>query len=501
MNRHSLFLGTLILTLAGLITRLMGFFYKIYLSNSMTGEGLGLYQLVFPIYGICYTLYASGIQTAISQLVAGRAAKKRRILKTGILLSVTIAIFLSLLLYSNASFIAAHVLMEPGVARSLQVLSFLFPFCGITACINGYYFGLKKTGSPSFSQLMEQLVRIFSVFFFSSILGGGNTRVSCELAVFGIVAGELAANLSSITSLLFEKHSRKNNLPEKDSPGNILRPLLTLSLPLTGTRLIVSLLHSLESVLIPYMLKVYGLSGTEALSIYGILTGMAMPFIQFPSTLVNSFSVMLLPTVSEAKGLGNTGQIKKTVSLSIKYSLLIGLYATCIFFIFGKSMGQLFFHNALSGLYMFILAWLCPFLYLSTTLSSIVNGLGKAHITFFNMVASLGLRILLLCVLIPRQGMSGYLTGLLVSQILITFLDYFAVRREISLTLDSINSLLKPGIILLFLGFLARQCYQYFSQVIPVSEGFLLLIFTAVTGIVYVIFLFMLKAISLKELK
>ena len=103
MKKSTLIKGTLILTAAGLITRIIGFIYRIYLSNALGPEQLGIYQLIFPVYGICHTLYASGIQTAISKLVAEtggnskKTASSRRILLCGAGLSLCLAISCSLL--------------------------------------------------------------------------------------------------------------------------------------------------------------------------------------------------------------------------------------------------------------------------------------------------------------------------------------------------------------------------------------------------------------------
>lgn len=68
--KNKMLKGTIILTVAGVITRVIGFLYRIFLANLLGDTKLGIYQMIFPIYGICFTLYASGLQTAVSQLVA-----------------------------------------------------------------------------------------------------------------------------------------------------------------------------------------------------------------------------------------------------------------------------------------------------------------------------------------------------------------------------------------------------------------------------------------------
>ena len=519
MHKNPLLTGTLILTFAGLLTRIMGFFYKIYLSNLMTTETLGLYQMIFPVYGICYTLYASGIQTAISQLVAncpptdftGASRQQKHILKTGIFLSVTIALILSFFVYTQSNFIATRFLMEARCTRSLRLLSIVFPFCGITACLNGYYYGLKRTSIPASSQFLEQLVRIGSVWFFATFLGKNNPQITCELAVFGIVIGEIISNVYSILSFLVEHYNhlfhKKNLHPpletvpfEKYKLASPLPKLLTLTIPLTANRLVISLLHSFETVLIPFTLQKSGLSTAEALSIYGILSGMAMPFILFPSAITNSLAVLLLPTVSEAQATGNTKKIQTIGQLTIKCSLIIGIFATFVFILFGNALGTVFFNNASAGYFMVILAWLCPFMYLSTTLGSIINGLGKTHLTFLNTTISLGGKIIFICLLVPRQGINGYLISLLVSQLILTLLDYISILKMVSLPVDTVNCIVKPCLILIPLGYIFVNFY-HFLNTLAFSLPLLLLVSTCLLlCFCYIGLLFLTKVITKEEL-
>ncbi|MFR8164922.1 MAG: oligosaccharide flippase family protein [Enterocloster sp.] len=69
-KNHTLAAGALLLTLTGIASRILGFFYRIFLSRTIGAEGLGVYQMVFPIYGICFSICAGSIQTAISRFTA-----------------------------------------------------------------------------------------------------------------------------------------------------------------------------------------------------------------------------------------------------------------------------------------------------------------------------------------------------------------------------------------------------------------------------------------------
>lgn len=510
MSKSNLIKGTAVLTLAGLLTRIIGFFYRIYLSNAMGPEKLGIYQLVFPIYGIAFTIFASGIQTAISKFVATELGRQRykninRTLKIGIFLSLSLATVLSILTYLNADLLAKNVLMEPRSGDSVRILAFAFPFCGITSCINGYYYGLKKAGVPAMTQLLEQLVRVVCVYFLAAYVGNGDLKVTCGMAVLGLVVGEVASTLFNVLSLGINKapkvvrHSMKSDNNKALRKRNITGNIVSFSAPLTANRLLISLLHSLEAILIPNLLRQSGLNNAEALSIYGILNGMAIPFIMFPSAITNSLSVLLLPTISEAQAAGNVPLIRKTTGLSIKYSLMIGILGAGIFLTFGQSLGNVVFHNELAGNLITTMAWLCPFLYITTTLSSIINGMGKAHLTFINSIIGLVTRILLMLYLVPKNGIHGYLNSLLISQLVITTFDGILVMKNIKPVFHASDWILKPGIVITLCSYLLYRLYEYIS---PNHGGILILLgFCFALSVLYIIFLGITKAVSLKDFK
>lgn len=177
-----------------------------------------------------------------------------------------------------------------------------------------------------------------------------------------------------------------------------------MALPLMGNRLVMNLLQSLEAILIPVRLELSGLSRSQALSVYGVLTGMALPFVMFPSAIINSLAVVLLPSVARHQSLGNRSGILKNISLSFRYSSYMGILCIGIFTSFGDSLGLQVFKSAEAGSFISILAWLCPFLYLSTTMGSVLNGLGKTSVTFLHNLVSLLVRLAFVFFGIPRPG-------------------------------------------------------------------------------------------------
>lgn len=415
LNRHPLLTGTLLLTVAGLITRIIGFFYRIFLSHTIGAEGVGIYQLIFPIYALTFSLTVSGIQTAISRFVAQAAASSkcscndRCYLTAGLILSLFLSFLCTILLYVFAQPLAVHFLEEPRCTVLLQILSLTVPFGAIHACINGYYYGLKKTFVPAASQLFEQLVRVGCVFLIYQISFEQQRPVTVSMAVWGLVAGEIGSVLFSI-SFVGRGKTRGSRLLG-------LKQIFLMSTPLCANRVLVNLLQSLEATMIPGQLRHYGYSVSESLSVYGVLTGMALPMVLFPSVITNSVSVMLLPVIAEAQEKKEQRYIRSAVKKTCFYCLVLGFACTLCFLFLGNWMGKVLFVNQLAGTFIVILGWMCPFLYLSTTLSSILNGLGKTTTTFTLNIIGLSIRIAFVVWGIPAFGIKAYLWGTLASQI------------------------------------------------------------------------------------
>lgn len=431
-SKHPLITGALLLTATGIISRCMGFLYKIFLSRTIGAEGIGLYQMIFPIYGVCYALTTAGVETAISRFTAAEASRKnpgsaRRILFMGLFLSLTLSFFTCLLLYAQADWIALYVLRDARCANLLRILVLSIPCGACHSCISGYYYGLKKTGVPAFSQLLEQSVRVASVYLIYKVSLQAGRPLNPEAAVAGMVLGEAASMLFSF--FFISSEHPVDARPERFSLKLWAGRLFRMAAPVTANRVCLNLLGSAEAILIPLTLRQYGLSSEMALSVYGTLTGMAMSFILFPSVLTNAVSVMLLPAVSESQTLGQQDHLRLTIRRTVSSCLILGAACTVFFLLTGKFLGRFFFHSELAGDFLITLSFICPFLYLNGTLHSILNGLGKTSASFTDNLIGIMVRIFFILLLIPSIGIEGYLYGLLVNQLLVALLSLLSLKE------------------------------------------------------------------------
>ena len=434
MSKKLFVQSTLILILAGVFSRIIGFFYRIFLSQAIGAQGMGIYQLLMPLQVLFMAITTSGIQTALSRLCAAKIALKKKntakdYLLAGTGLAFALSFVLTILVRRHSHFIAEQLLKIPDGAGFVSLIACSFPFGTLHSCITSYYYARKKTLIPSVIQLAEQFTRVGSCYVFYQILLSKNRTPSPVIAIGGTLISEMAAVLIILFFIgtNFQKeHYRPGpfqKLPE------IFRDILHMSVPLSLNRVLLTLLSAVEVTLIPQMLVKSGLQHSSALSVYGIFTGMALPVILFPSAVTNSVSVMLMPSIAQLQALGRKEQIRSAAVCICSLCLLLGILCTFGFFLLGPFAGNLLFHSSAAGTYIRTLSFTCPFLYLNSTLSGILNGLGKSGLCLLHSAAAISLRISFVVFLIPGMGIRGYLYGLLFGEILLTVLHIFALLR------------------------------------------------------------------------
>lgn len=426
--KHPLITGSFLLTLAGFLSRLIGFFYRMYLSQIFGEEGMGIYQLLGPVMALSFSLTAAGFQTTISKFVAerydGTAHNSLRPLLLGLSISLPASVLIMFFILSRTEWIAVSFLQEPRTASMLRILALSLPLSATHACINGYFYGRKQAVIPAVSQLAEQCCRVLSVYLITNI-GFSQGRVpTLNVTVIGLVMGEIASTIICIVALFHSLNSQSQRLTSEApcSTAHVSNPLtygalLSMALPLIANRISINLLQSIETVSIPARLRLFGYDSATALSVYGVLTGMAFPLLFFPNAITSAFAVLLLPMISEKISLGDKSGVRKLTLKTIECCSLLGFSCMLLFLFFGKQLGILFFHSELAGLFIRTLAFICPFLYLNNTLSAILQGMGKVLRLYFINVIALILRLLFVLFLVPLYGIQAYLWGVLLGQL------------------------------------------------------------------------------------
>ena len=202
-----------------------------------------------------------------------------------------------------------------------------------------------------------------------------------------------------------------------------------MAVPLSISRIIVNLLQSVENIYIPEMLRLYGYTTEESLALFGVLTGMALTVILLPCSFVNSMAVLLLPKISEAQSRNRNKEISLVIKRCIIFCCILGSICTAVFFFGGRLAGNLLFHSKTAGEYIVSLSFICPFLYITASLGSVLHGLGKTYTTLFINIGTLLIRIASVFFLVSRIGIPGYILGLLAGQCFSSICCIISLRK------------------------------------------------------------------------
>ncbi len=429
--KSPIIIGTFFLTFSGLITKLIGFFYRIFLSRIFQEEGLGIIGLVSPVMILAHSICSAGIQNAITRFVAASKGNKEGegfgYLFVGILISVILSLLTAWLVFTNANTIALRLIGELRCVPLLRISALSFPLATVHSCINGYFYGKNRAAVPAASMLVEQLTRVFCVYLLYQISLKLGANVSISFVCIGMLAGEFA---SAIFSCIFLAFTPSNSAKIQFS-SNMCSNILSLAFPISLNRVCISLISTIETLQLPKQLVNSGLASSDALSVYGVFSGMAFPLIMFPSALTGAVSSLLLPSVSEAQIMGNNRRIKKLICTTAAFCFALGVGCMVFFMVFADLLGTYLFASPVAASQIRALSFVCPFLYMSGALCSILHGLGKTGVTFLFNLSSILLRLGFVFAAVPVWGFSGYVYGILLSQIFFDLLIILALKKYI----------------------------------------------------------------------
>ena len=433
------------------------------MSNLMGAEGMGLYQLIMPVYALAWSISCAGFNTTVSKLTAQEQAKgeygnMNRMLKQSVIITTGLGLLLTVALYFGAELLSVYFFNDARTLMPLQILSLAFPFMAAGTCMRGYFIGLQETKIPAANQVLEQVVRMVVIYLIAARFVPRGLEYAAAAALIAIVAEEIFSFLFVFIAYRFHKKGRKfqpfNKFPTL-SPAQSLTLIMGMALPLTGNRVAGSLLSAWENVLIPQRLQMFGLSATEAISEFGRVTGMAIPLIFFPTAVLTALSVTLVPAVSEAVAARDMRGVSGITSKAMLFAAVTGMGAAALFLFFGHELGMAIYNQPI-GLMLQLLGIMCPFIYMQIVLSGVLNGLGCQMFIFRNSLISSGISIAFIFLLVPQFGLSAYIFGWLVSLLVVIALGLYKIRQFMPLEMEFSRWLIRPIIAAAAAGLSAR---------------------------------------------
>lgn len=439
-----------ILTVSSLVLRFAGIFFKVWLAAEIGAEGIGLYQLVFSVYMFAATFATSGICTAVTRLVSvelvtGNKSGVRQIMLRCVQISLIIAFFTVIVLFFGADFIAVYLLKDIRAALSLRVLAFSLPFMGISSCIKGYFIARRNAKPSSVGQLLEQAVRIAVIMLCVVRYDSMGLEYACAAVLLGDTVSEGVACLYVYVRCKSDFGRLKISCAEpKKKRRGLVKEISHIALPITSGRYLNSLLRMTENILVPICLS-NSVTGGNGISLFGMIKGMALPILFFPSTLLNAMSTLLIPEISEAAA-GNRHTAVKSISCRIiKITSLVSVFFSAFFFVCGKRLGVLIYGSADIGFLLCALSPIVPFMYLDAICDGILKGLDQQKFTFYTGVSDSAARIVLILIFLKRFGIYGFLGIMYFSNFYTAFLNIRRLVKISKTSLDFTKNMLLPA--------------------------------------------------------
>lgn len=442
MTKQSFLQGTLILVGAGFVTKILGFVYRIALSRIIGDEGMGLFQMAFPILLFVIVLATAGLPVAISKLVSeaeatGDEERIRFILRVSLSVVTVTSLVLTGLTILFAPWIASHLLTDKRAVYALAGIAPVIPIVAISSIFRGYFQGRQQMNPYAAAQIVEQIVRITTILLLARYLLPYGVQYASAGAVIGMMIGEGAGLLVLLRA--FRNDPRRPPLRMRIGRAdriNTLKRLGRIALPVTASRTFGSLSYAVEPIVVSQSLAIAGIATSMATALYGQLEGMAIPLVYFPAFITYALSVSLVPAISEAAASGQSRLVEHRLRQAVRLSLIVGAPCAVWMFLLAEPLTLLVYRNTDVSRLMQILAPFAVFLYLQGPLSAVLQGLDRADEAMRNSIFGSLIKtgLIFLFASRPSLGIDGVALAINCGIVIVTTLHLLSIMRHIPFT-------------------------------------------------------------------
>lgn len=395
--------GTAVLMFAIFLSKLLGFVFRIQFMRIAGEEAVGIYMTAYPAFIFFLSLVQLGVPIAIAKIIAeldvlGEKEKIRSVMKTAVFLTVITAIAFIPLSLLFIPYLATNLLGNPASAGTLYAGIAIVPIAAIGGLIRGYFQGIARMEETAWSQILEQTVRIALITWLLPVIFSAESNAMNAAYAMGIT---LLAELASVLYLLYKYFGQKRRQKVGKTKKGLypLEPILSISLPSSGSRLFGTFTWFLEPIIFLRALSMSGITAIAATSLYGIISGVLIPLLLFPSFIPYALSVVLVPAVSGAAASSNHKKLRSRIHLALRLSAITGTFAATVFYIHGEALAEKLFQVKDGAQYMTILAPVFFFYYIQSPLYAILQATGDAKAGMMNSVyggiAKLGVMFIL----------------------------------------------------------------------------------------------------------
>ena len=507
MTRQTFLQGALILMLAGMITRFLGFINRIVVARLIGEEGVGLYMMALPTLFLVITLTQLGLPIAIAKRVAeadavGNHEKVRSILVVSLAITSVTSVLLTILMIIGSPYIATTLLTDERTIYPLIAISPIVPIVAISSVLRGYFQGKHNMKPQSYSQVIEQVVRIAFVYIFIKLLLPYGVEFAAAGAMFSVILGEFVSLLYMLHQFKQRKSSnnRKQILQYLRNGKDTMRGLFSIALPSTGSRLIGSLTNFMEPILVSQSLAIAGISTSVATKQYGELTGYVIPLLFLPTFITHSLAIALIPSISEAAAQNRQQLIHHRIHQAIRISFASGAIATIVLLLFSEQILLFMYGSANANDLLVLMAPFYILLYIQAPLQAALQALDLAKESMWNTLIGAFVKLLIIFTLAqqPAFGMNGVAIALSTSVILVTLLHLGVLNKKIQYRIPYHDVFKMVSLLLstFIVGWMLKEFYLWTN-----STYLMFAVVLLVLSFVYIIVLFILRFLTKEELR
>ena len=446
MGKDNFFKNSFLLTASNITTGILGFIFSIYLSHILGPEGMGLYNLVMPIYNLFICMMSAGISASISKISAVYISKNENnnLIKTinnVAIFNLIWAIFISVFFFFIAPIIGKYGVDDVRTIDSLKVICPAMIFIALSNILKGYFWGTSKITIPAGIDILEKALRIITVAILIYLFSAKDLTLLVTLCYVALCLGELQ---SLILLYIYYKYCIRKLPKTYEKPerrSQLLFNVLVICLPLTLNGFLSNIFATLSTLIIPRCLVFSGFTHSEALSMIGKFTGMAMMIIGMPMIVVSSINTLLIPDLSQSLSKGNYYDISVRIRKVIKIAFILGLATTTICCLIPDALGEIFYKRNDLGNYIKYASLSAPVFFASTTMFGILNGINKQTIILRNsmIVAILELIGLFVFTSIRSINIYGYTITLFLTSIVSLALNIYEIKKHVELSISTMN--------------------------------------------------------------
>lgn len=409
-----------ILTSTSLLMKFAALIFNIYISNQIGSEAVGVFSLVMAVYLFFITVATSGLNIAVTVIVSEKFALNKnkqaiKAIRTCIFFSLLLGIAAGGLILLFSNFITSKCLHNMVSSRPLFYIAIGLPFIAMSSCISSYFTTIRKAYKNAISQVFEFTIKMFATIILLKINISNGVEAICISLILADVISEICS--FTLIFILYIIDIKLKKLEDIRSFGQRIN-ILKIAFPVAVTSYIRSGLSTLKQLIIPTQLEKSGISCSRALSQYGMINGMVLPVITFPTVFTDSYSMLLIPEFSTYVAQKNYKAINYIANKIFKITCAFTMCICSIFFIFSNDLGLAIYNNIEIGYYFKIFTPFIFFMYMDHIIDCILKGLNKQFGVMCCNILDLSITTCFIYFLLPVLGIKGYVLSIFFSEVL-----------------------------------------------------------------------------------